>query len=377
MEIYNLEENDLHQLSEKNMEKERHLEERLVRAESAEIGGVEILYVGRQKGIGEGSRFDILGVDEHGDMVVVELKRGAAQREVIAQALEYASKIRQAEYEYFQDKYTRFMREVQNSEPSDQLDEAHATHFDLDEPLAPEDFNNDQRLVIIASDIQNNDDLLHISDFLREHGIDVVTVEYSWYRDETEDIELLATDAIRQPLSKEPTAPSEDSNPEWKERRAEFWKKFHSLHTKCGLSGHTSKPTSASYAIEVFTDSEKEDLPYIRPAIARHDKAYIEIRFYNKDFVQDSENRIAFEEAVAEATKELDVASSPSIQDDLVWDTKEDRDFEKVRLSYDSPDHGEFTNEEQLGEIRQWFVDIARVYKFALEGMESAGRIDV
>jgi RecB family endonuclease NucS len=102
MEIYRLEEDDLNRLSEKEMEKEKHLEERLVRAPSAQIGDVEMLYINNQKGTNEGGRFDILGVDEQGDMVIVELKKGAAKREVIAQALEYASKIREADYSYFQ-----------------------------------------------------------------------------------------------------------------------------------------------------------------------------------------------------------------------------------------------------------------------------------
>jgi hypothetical protein len=45
-----------------------------------------------------------------------------------------------------------------------------------------------------------------MADFLREHGIDVVAVEYSTYRTEEDGLELLTTDGIRRPLSEEPTS---------------------------------------------------------------------------------------------------------------------------------------------------------------------------
>jgi len=376
MEIYRLDENDLTLLSEKNMDKEKHLEERLVRAESAKVGDVELLYISHQKDTGQGGRFDILGVDDQGDMVIVELKKGAAKREVIAQALEYASKIRQAEYEYFQDRYANFIRDEHDSELSQSLNEAHAQHFDLDEPLEPDEFNDDQRLIIIASDMQDNEDLLRMADFLREHDIDVVPIEYSWYYDENEDVELLTTDAIRQTLTKEPTSPSEEAIPEWKHRRKEFWDEFKNLHLEYNLPGGTSNPPGASYGISVFPDSDKDKPPFIRPAIKYQNKAQIEIRFYDKEFVHDEANQTAFEKAVAEGVRELDVELVPSIQDDLVWDLQEDRDFEKVRIEI-SADHDEFTDEEKLEEIRHWFVDVALVYEYALEEMKKTGRIEV
>lgn len=380
MEIYRLEENGLTRLLEKDMERERHLEERLVRASSAQIGDIEMLYINNQKGTGEGGRFDILGVDKQGDMVIVELKKGAAKRGVIAQALEYASKIREAEYSYFQNKYMNFTDATLDSDRSVDLAEAHAEHFGLDAALDPEDFNNDQRLIIIAADISTNEDLLRMADFLRVHDIDVVAVEYSWYHNEAESVELLTTDAIRQPIDKEPTTPSEDDIQAWKQRRADFWKEFQKLHRNQGLEGGTSNPTSASYAIRVFPDSQVDNPPFIRPAIHNRDEAYIEIRFYDKEFVHNEKNQTAFENAVAEATQELDIHLSPSIQDELVWETEEDRDFEKVHLNYEavgSLNHANFTNQDELEDVRKWFVEAAQIYQFALQKMESTGRIEV
>lgn len=42
---------------------------------------------------------DIIGVDENGNIVIIEVKRGQTPRDVIAQALEYASDIAEWDYE--------------------------------------------------------------------------------------------------------------------------------------------------------------------------------------------------------------------------------------------------------------------------------------
>ena len=207
MEVYLVEQDDMKRVSESELDKEAKLEQRLVRTEGAKIGDVEVLYVGRQGSPGEGGIFDILGVDERGDTVVVELKRGRAPRDVVAQALEYAGEIRNVEYEYLNERYREFLREEQGyADPTDilSLREAHADYFDLDDTLSEREFNDEQRLIVVGTEFR--DVSLNMADFLREHGIDVVAVEYSSYYDDEEGIELLTTDGVRRPLSEEPTS---------------------------------------------------------------------------------------------------------------------------------------------------------------------------
>ncbi|AUX09915.1 hypothetical protein AArcSl_2292 [Halalkaliarchaeum desulfuricum] len=206
MEVYLVEQDDMKRVPESELDTEANLEQRLVRTDGAKIGEVEVLYVGRQGSPGEGGIFDILGVDERGDTVIVELKRDRAPRDIVAQALEYASEIRNVDYEYLDDQYRQFLREEQgHTEPNDilSLREAHCEYFDLDDVLSKREFNNEQRLVVVGTDFQ--DVSLNMADFLREHGVDVVAVEYSTYRDENKGIELLTTDGVRRPLSEEPT----------------------------------------------------------------------------------------------------------------------------------------------------------------------------
>lgn len=207
MEVYLVEQDDMKRVPESKLDTEANLEQRLVRTDGAKIGEVEVLYVGRQGSPGEGGIFDILGVDEKGNAVIVELKRDRAPRDIVAQALEYASEIRNVDYEYLNDQYRQFLRDEQGySDPNEVLTlrEAHREYFDLDDALSKREFNDEQRLVVVGTDFQ--DVSLNMADFLREHGVDVVAVEYSTYRDEEKGIELLTTDGVRRPLSEEPTS---------------------------------------------------------------------------------------------------------------------------------------------------------------------------
>lgn len=213
MEVYLVERDDMKRVPESDLKREANLEQRLVRTDGAKIGDVEVLYVGRQGSPGEGGIFDILGVDERGDTVIVELKRDRAPRYIVAQALEYAAEIRNVDYDYINEQYQTFLRDEQgDTDPGDtpSLREAHQEYFDLEDQLSEREFNTEQRLVVVGTDFQ--DVSLNMADFLREHGIDVVAVEYSTYRADEEGIELLTTDGIRRPLSEEPSTASSRSD---------------------------------------------------------------------------------------------------------------------------------------------------------------------
>ena len=205
MEVYMVEQEDLKPLRESEFDKEVNLENRLIRTDGATIGGVDVMYIGRQGSPEEGGIFDILGLDENGNTVIVELKRGKAPREIAAQALEYASGIRKEDYEQLNHRHHEFTREYgpeQSFDETSTLREHHQTYFELDEPLEEREFNGDQRLVLVGTEFR--DVSLNMADFLREHDIDLVCVEYSVYTED--EIELLLTENIRRPLSEEPTS---------------------------------------------------------------------------------------------------------------------------------------------------------------------------
>ena len=76
------------------MELESYLEDWLENSPWALIQDELILWIGRQTSANdeEGTIFpDLLGIDAEGNLVIVELKRDKAPREVVAQLLEYAA----------------------------------------------------------------------------------------------------------------------------------------------------------------------------------------------------------------------------------------------------------------------------------------------
>jgi hypothetical protein len=76
---------------------ERHLETWV--AEDPSVLGDRVLIIARQKDITDVGRLDLLGVDQDGTLVIIELKRDLTPREAVAQALDYASWLHSADEE--------------------------------------------------------------------------------------------------------------------------------------------------------------------------------------------------------------------------------------------------------------------------------------
>lgn len=194
MEVYRVEKGDLHRMENKDLRKEVELEDRLVQADMVELGNVSVLPITRQGDFDDDTRdrLDILGVDTAGNTVIVELKKGVGRRKVLGQALDYASRIGEIDYEYLADRYD-------GERP---LRDAHADQFGLDHPLPESEFNSEQRIVLVGTEF--DDRLVTMADYLRDSGIEMVLVEYTAFVDEDEGIELLTTNAITRPREDEP-----------------------------------------------------------------------------------------------------------------------------------------------------------------------------
>lgn len=383
MEIYNIDEDTMSRIPEADVQYEENLEQRLIKTQAAKIGGVEILYLGRQGTTEHGKQYDIVGVDEDGDLVVVELKRGETPRRVIAQALDYTSRLRHREYSDLQTEYERFLSEhgyADNDLP--RLRDAHQDYFDLEDPLSKEEFNSDQRIVIIGATI--DDATTNMADLLRDcGGIDVVLVEYTVYQEEDEQLELLTTNAIRRPLEDEPAAKSEKSLSEKQQRRKDFWNEFQTAHQEQDLPGAGVNET-ASYDIYVFTSGRRTKPAYIRPKV-EYNGAYNAIRFYegSRQIPKDTDLREEFEATIDQVVSEFETETElrtgipvdMSDEYEFVWDVDETREFDLVTISHEKADHDEFRDEETLSDIQDWLIDTSRVFKQALLELEDEGYI--
>lgn len=201
MEVYRIEANSLNRVKERQIDSEGQLEEYLIRAEGAEIGGVDILYIDQQSSPGEGGIFDIVGLDYQGNVVVIELKRDRTPREMVAQALEYAASIRAEDYEQLEERYRTFLDDNDAS-----LRKKHTEFFERKDPLSMREFNTDQRLLLVGREF--TDLSLDMADFMREHSVDVICVTYSAFIDDQDSLRLLTTENVRRPLAEEPASVS-------------------------------------------------------------------------------------------------------------------------------------------------------------------------
>jgi len=383
MEIYNINKDTTSRIPETDVQYEENLEQRLVKAQAATIGGVEILYLGRQGTTEHGKQYDIVGVDEDGNLVVVELKKGETPRDVIAQALDYTSRLRQHEYSDLQTEYNEFLSKHGYADDGvPRLQDAHQDHFDLADPLSKEEFNSDQRIVVIGATI--DDATTNMADYLRDRGdIDIVLVEYTVYQDEDENLELLTTNAIRRPLEDEPAAKSEKSLSEKQERRKDFWNAFQTAHQKAGFDGYGVNE-KASYAVYVFTSGRRDRPVYIRPKVG-YDGAYNAIRFYEgaRQIPNDTDLRQEFEATVDQVVSELstdselrtDLPTNMSDEYDFEWDIDETREFDLVVISHENSVHDEFRDEETLSAIQDWLIDTSQVFEQVLLELKDEGYI--
>ena len=119
------------------------LEERLEGWLASDISALDpdLLVIGKQVRTDFGGVIDLLCLDSAGDTVVVELKKGRTPREVTAQALDYASWVRDLPRERLADIADEHFGE------SDSLDAAF--HEQFEKPL-PDELNLDHRSLIVA-----------------------------------------------------------------------------------------------------------------------------------------------------------------------------------------------------------------------------------
>ena len=167
---------------EEDIELESQLESWLENSPDALVQDEIILWIGRQTSTShENSTIyvDLLGLDAEGNLVIVELKRNRAPREVVTQLLEYAAwgneldeeEIEAIAEEYFQTRDLRRSRDV------------FTDTFEVDEfpPL-----NRRLRLFVVAGEIPQR--VLEVCRFLRSHEMDISCIEISTFQTESEEI---------------------------------------------------------------------------------------------------------------------------------------------------------------------------------------------
>ena len=116
---------------------------------------------------------DIYALNEKGELIIFELKRGAAGEGAVHQALRYTQNAGQWSYSVLQKKYQQY-----SGEKIDLL-EAHKEAFNLEHALDAKEINNKQRLIIIGSAADGK--LINAVDYWKNQGILIDFLPYRIY----------------------------------------------------------------------------------------------------------------------------------------------------------------------------------------------------
>lgn len=124
---------------------------------------------------------DILAIDSQGNLLIIEVKRGQSPRDVIAQALEYASDV--ADWDYERLNKTAIQYFARRNLGFKSLLEAFSAEFDVaQEDLSESQFNQQQRDFVVGESIDEK--LQRTARWLLRHGVSISCVSYTLFSDD-------------------------------------------------------------------------------------------------------------------------------------------------------------------------------------------------
>ena len=117
---------------------------------------------------------DIMALDQYGNLVLFELKRGKVGGDTTLQLMRYAQKFGRYNYADLDHLYRQY------SKSDTTLTEAHQSVFDLTVPLSDVKFNQHQKLVIVGS--TSDDMMIGAVNYWRAVGVDIDFLPYRIYK---------------------------------------------------------------------------------------------------------------------------------------------------------------------------------------------------
>lgn len=167
--VWKHEDGKLKELAQSAPDTENQLEDWI--AADATIISPDLLLIGRQVQTKYGGVVDFLGIDSEGNPVVIELKRDKTPRDVVAQALDYASWIRQMSREEVEEIATNYLGQS--------LESAFSSMFSS--PL-PDFINESHRIIIVAAKLDAASERI-VRYLSEEYQVGINVVFFSCFRD--------------------------------------------------------------------------------------------------------------------------------------------------------------------------------------------------
>jgi len=140
----------------------------------------EWMLIGRQVGTGHGGWIDLLAIAPDGTLVVVELKRDKTPREVVAQALDYASWIESLDPEDVAVIYSKF-------KPGQSLSQDFQAFFG---PTLDEDtINENHQVVIVAATLDASSERIAAREFQIDGSLALEKLKGGYHKHLVDDLE--------------------------------------------------------------------------------------------------------------------------------------------------------------------------------------------
>jgi hypothetical protein len=131
----------------------------------------DLLIIGEQVETASGNFIDLLCIDRSGNLVIVELKRDKTPREVTAQALDYASWVKDLDAEGIDAIAAQHLK-------GETMEDAFQSKFGID---LPEVINADHAMLVVASEIDDSTE--RIIRYLSEtHGVGINAVRFQFFQ---------------------------------------------------------------------------------------------------------------------------------------------------------------------------------------------------
>lgn len=133
--------------------------------------------IGRQVPTAYNKLIDLLAIDASGSLIIVELKRKKTPREVVAQAIDYATWVKSLDATAIADIFEGFNQKYLSNAAS--LDQAFFEKFGT--TLDEDDLNSSHQIVIVAAELDSSTE--RIITYLNEYNIPLNVVFFRVFRD--------------------------------------------------------------------------------------------------------------------------------------------------------------------------------------------------
>jgi len=135
------------------------------------------MLIGRQVSTSYGKSIDLVAIDSTGSLVIIELKKHKTPREVVAQAIDYASWVQKLDSSDVSEIFRKFSREHAGTDVS--LDVAFFDRFGI--RLEESDLNSSHQIVIVASQLDSSSE--RIVEYLNNYNVPLNVVFFRVFRD--------------------------------------------------------------------------------------------------------------------------------------------------------------------------------------------------